>query len=239
MEDLAASFRFPSPRHRWTEEESGPMMNAYAMLHHAGESCLPPPDARAWLVDRHEARLEATAGELPAMAQEVARRGMWPELPGLARLVEQNLATGRQLADGPVTVLHNDVYPPNIGFAHQPLESRPRAVLLDWDMVGWGLAEMDLAFMFLQPYRSHCLLDRTAALEVYWRQRAKLAGFTFDPAARKARQDYADALWALWLVPVAFRMATSPFPPGSGPRVYWESMFSILGERLEALCRDV
>jgi hypothetical protein len=239
MEDLADNFRFPPPRHLWTQVEIGPIVTTYATLHHVGEMVLPPPAERQWLVDRHESRVMATAGELPEMARELARRGVWPELPQLTGLLENVLVAVKQFANCPVTVLHNDVYPPNIGLARQEQLDEQPAVLLDWDMVGWGLAEMDLAFMFLQPYGSHRRLDRAAALDRYWSQRAKLAGSAIDLATRQARQAYADALWAVWLMPVAFRMVTSPFPPGTGVRQYWDSMLPILGERLAVLSHGV
>ena len=57
-----------------------------------------------------------------------------------------------------------------------PIGNSGDAVLLDWDMAGWGLAEMDLAYMFLGPYANHRRLDRQKALNYYWRQRQAVAG---------------------------------------------------------------
>ena len=109
---------------------------------------------------------------------------------------------------------------------------------MDWEMVGRGLAELDLAFMFLQPFGSHRKLDRAAALAFYWRERERIEQPMVSAGERDRRQRYADALWALWLIPVAHKMAHYPFPPASPPRIYWESMFAVLADRLAAFNYD-
>ena len=237
MADVAGLYRFPPPAHLWTQAEIRSSLRAYARLHVQGERCLPPPAGREWLVARHEERVSALAHQLPPMVVTLVERGLWRPLPRFPHLLPQTLADAARLTGEPVTLLHNDVYPPNLGL---PADlARDDALLVDWEMLGWGLAQMDLAFMFLQPFRSHRTLDRDAALNYYWAQRQKLAGKQPTAATRQAIQRYADALWALWLIPVAHRMALSPYPPGSAPRVYWDSMFGVLEERLQQLCRHV
>jgi aminoglycoside phosphotransferase (APT) family kinase protein len=141
-----------------------------------------------------------------------------------------------QFASGNATVLHNDVYPGNVGLPYDP---GGEAALVDWEMVGWGMAELDLAFMFTQPYRSARQIDRTAALDYYWDQRQRLEGRVPGAEERQARQRHADALWALSLVPRAQEVARSPFPPGSAPADYWDAMYGVLYERLADLCSDL
>ncbi len=102
-------------------------------------------------------------------------------------------------------------------------------------MVGWGLAEMDLAYMFLGPFGNHRRLNRQKALDYYWRQRQQLSGQRPPADELKALQFYADALWALWLIPVASKVARSPYPPGSPPRLYWDAMYVVLSQRLKEL----
>lgn len=233
MEDVSDSHRFPPADHRWSQQEIELILKAYARLHQEGQNALPDKQERGWLIDRHEQRLMDTAPELPHMFAALVSRHIWPESAGFERLLQRTLESARQLSGDPVTVLHNDVYPPNCGI---PVTIPGEAVLLDWDMAGWGLAELDLAFMFLQPFGSHCNLDRQAAMDFYWHQRRRLGWTPLHKEQRALRQHYADALWALWLIPVAYRMAESPFPPGSGPRVYWEAMFEVLGQRLFELC---
>ena len=235
MEDAADSHYFPRPRDPWSQVEIEQILSSYARLHASGRDALKGEEALGWLVERHEARLFETAGELPRMIEALAACGNLPHMPAFGALLERTLHDAERLSNQPITVLHNDVYPPNCGI---PIAGDGVAVLVDWDMVGSGVAEMDLAYMFLQPYRSHRRLDRPAALSHYWRCRQQLEGEIPSESEREARQRYADALWALWLVPVAFRMAESPFPAGSGPRLYWDSMFGVLGERLQLLCHE-
>jgi hypothetical protein len=235
MEDVANTHRFPRPRDSWSQVEIEQILRAYARLHASGQGRLRNEEDLSWLVERHEVRLFETAGELPRMVEALAVRGIWPEMPAFGALLERTLRDAERLSDLPTTLLHNDVYPPNCGI---PATGDGEAVLVDWDMAGSGLPEMDLAFMFLQPYGSHRRLDRRAALAYYWRCRRQIGGKIPSESELWERQRYADALWALWLVPVAFRMAESPFPAGSGPRIYWNSMFRVLGERLQALCHE-
>ncbi len=166
------------------------------------------------------------------MVETLAARNIWPEITGFGRLLERTLHEAHQLSTQPITVLHNDVYPPNCGI---PVNMSGETILLDWEMVGWGLEELDLAFMFLQPYGSHLELDRAEALSYYWRARQRLGCPVRSSAEHQIRQRYADALWTLWLIPVAYHMAMSPYPIGSSPRIYWNAMFKVLGARLQSL----
>lgn len=235
MEDVANTHHFPQPRDSWSQAEIQQILRAYARLHASGQVRLQNEEDLSWLMERHEVRLFETAGEHPRMVEALAAHGIWPRMPAFGALLERTLREAERLSGQAITVLHNDVYPPNCGISAAGDEE---AVLVDWDMVGSGLAEMDLAFMFLQPYGSHLRLDRQTALAYYWRCRKQLDGKIPSESELWERQRYADALWALWLVPVAFRMAESPFPAGSGPRVYWNSMFGVLGERLQELCNE-
>ena len=236
MADVAEQYRFPPPTHVWTEAEIRPILRTYARLHVQGERCLPPATERGWLIARHEERVRSRADELPQMVATLVERGIWRPLPRFPRLLKQSLADIGRLAGESATLLHNDVYPPNLAL---PADlARDDALLVDWEMLGWGLAQMDLAFMFLQPFRSHRNLDRGAALDYYWAQRQKLQGRQPTAVAQRTIQRHADALWALWLIPVAYRMALSPYPAGSSPRTYWDSMFGVLEERVQQLCHD-
>jgi hypothetical protein len=208
------------------------VLRTYARFHVAGRAAL--PDDRAWLLPRYEARVRTT--DVLAQADELRRWGVWGPLPRLPQLVARTLDGIRRLESHPVTLLHNDVSPANVGL---PRDLRGSGVLVDWEMLGWGLPELDLAYMFTQPFRSAEGLDRTRMLDYYWDRRQALEGTIPPPAQRRWRQRHADAVLALWLVPVAHRVAAHPFPAGSAPRRYWRSMFGVLYERLGALCRDL
>lgn len=233
MEDLGDRYRFPSEDHAWTQAEIKSILRTYARLHEYGQAALPEPSEREWMMDRHEKRLWKTAGDLPEMVEKLTARGVWPALPGFSTLLDWLIDKADKYSIYPVTVLHNDVYPPNCGLPHR---ETAEAVLLDWEMVGWGLAELDLGFMFLQPYGSHRKLDRQEALDFYWRERQRLGCSLESSKERQSKQEYADVLWALWLIPVAFRMVEDPFPADTQPKRYWDSMLAVLGERLQQYC---
>lgn len=234
LADLVGRYYFPRPQHAWTQAESVQMARAYATFHHWALRRVPAQ--QEWMLPRHETRVRAAAAELPRLVAEIVALGTWPPLPRFAALLDWLQREMARLAAAPATLLHNDVYPPNVGL---PRGAGETAVLIDWEMLGWGLPEMDLAFMFLQPYGSHRQLDRTATLAAYWQARAALGDDCPPPAVRARRQRYADALWAMWLVPVAHARAMRPFPPGSAPRIYWDHMFGVLYQRLAYLARHV
>jgi hypothetical protein len=229
MEDLAASHRFPPPVHRWTPDEAEYMVRAYAQLHVRGEHCIPPEAERGWMwrMALHEQDWEPEA--LASMVHDLVAQGIWAPVPRLEALIKHTLANLPHFAGCPATLLHNDVYPPNVAL---PFDPQGKAILFDWEMAGWGLAQLDLAFMFLQPFRSAQHLQRSEVLASYWAQRQALEGGQPPFGERQAIQNHADALWALSLIPVAHSVAAKPHPARSAPQIYWESMFGVLYERL-------
>ena len=232
MEDISADYRFPSDRHVWTEAEARCVLRAYARLHVRGERCLPPEHERGWMWRMALQAKTWSVAELLALAHDLADWGVWPALPGLERLIRRTLDDMPVFASSPATLLHNDVTPANAALPHI-LDGE--AILLDWEMAGWGMAELDLAFMFTQPFRSERDIDRDAALDFYWEQRHALDGRRPSAAERQAAQAHADALWALSLMVVAHKVAAHPYPPGSAPARYWQSMHTVVIERLRQL----
>jgi len=232
MEDLALGYRFFQPEHMWTSSQARCMLRAYARLHSRGYQVLnsqPPP---AWLFPPYRERL--LRRDIPGLARAVVQRGRWTDLPSLDRLYATTCQDLAHTKKDPVTLLHNDVYPPKLAF---PRMGEGEGVLIDWEMVGSGPAELDLAYMFLQPYRSHQALDRQEMLAYYWGQRALLGDVIPSLRECQERQWLADRVMALWLVPVAHKVALVPYPSGSAPCRYWEQMFAVLYERLVALAR--
>lgn len=237
VEDMGGSHRFPPPTHPWSEQELRPILQTYARLHVRGQPYIHNVCEEGWLFPRHEERVRATAETLPQMVETVVKAGLWSPVPGFSALLERTLKKIDQLADAPITLLHGDVYPPNIGLPHDP--ARHEVMLLDWEMVSWGLAEMDLAYMFCQPYRSHRFIHKAEALDYYWAERERLEGIRVSEVERAYRQRYADTVLVLWLIPVASRMALAPFPADSPVRHFWDSNFQVLNERLQALCDEL
>jgi hypothetical protein len=236
LEDIAPGYWFPLPTHVWEPVEADCVLRAYARLHDQGAGALPPEDERGWMWRMSLQRQEWEPGALLSLLDHLVSSGIWPSLPKAEKLITKTLAEMPHFADQPVTLLHNDVFPPN---AALPVDLADEAILLDWEMVGWGMAELDLAFMFMQPFHGALLLNRTEALDYYWRHRENLQGGHRSVEERRAVQNHADALWALSLVPVAYRVVTNPHPKGSAPQRYWESMFGVLHDRLRSLCETI
>ncbi|HNB54984.1 MAG TPA: phosphotransferase [Anaerolineales bacterium] len=227
MEDLT-TYHLPPPTRPWTQAEGECMARAYARLHTVSRIANPAnPD---WLLQRHETRLDADM--LGKMACDLIRQNVWEPIPGLEGLIARTVDAAQTFIHLPTTLLHNDVYPPNVAL---PPNLNDDAILLDWEMASSGLAEMDLGFMFLQPYRAHQCLDKARVLDAYWAARHAWEGEIPAREERDIRQFYADAVWGLWLVPVAHKMAAHPFPPGSAVATYWQSMFGVLEAHLRGL----
>jgi hypothetical protein len=230
MGDLSISHYIPPSDHLWTRAELISVLRAYARFHTAARPVLPPLEQRSWLYTYPDEPMPTA--ELEGMAAELHARGLFPPLPCLSNLAEYVSATQPSWNKLPVTLNHNDVYPSN---AALPRLGGNEVILLDWDMVGWGPAEMDLAYLFLQPYRSNRSLTQLEALRIYWTERQRIEGMRLPEDTIQATQRLADARLALALLPVAYRAALQPYPPGSKAWRYWESMFGVLGERLTTL----
>jgi len=220
--------RNPPRTHRWTPEEARCFVRAYARMHAA------PVETRhldePWLFRIRPG--DFSPANTSDMAVDLVRRGVWTPLPGLDRLIESVAEAGEACETLPASYLHGDVFPPNVSL---PADLADEAVLIDWDMAGVGLAEMDLAFMFLQPFDSAEDLDRERVLADYWRARARLGETVPSPDERRLRQRYADALWGLYLIRVAHRSVFDPSPPGSPPAQYWDAMRPVLYRWLAGL----
>jgi hypothetical protein len=233
MQDLSPDYRFPPANHPWSEEETRCLLRVYARLHTHGRALLPEARNGGWLMPPYQERL---ANErIPGMADELQRIGVWPSIPGLGRLFERTRANVARLDSHANTLLHNDVYPPNVAL---PANLDDEAILIDWAMLSWGLAELDLAYLFMQPFRSTRLINRAEAQNYYWKQRQLLGDDIHSSQERAARQRHSDAVLALALTPVAYACALRPFPVNSAPWRYWNSMHRVLGERLAELSEE-
>jgi hypothetical protein len=231
MEDITPKYLFHSPTHLWTPAEATIVLRSYAHLHVAGRSAVPAESERAWLWSYHRPTWDSQ--RLVEMDRYLADQGVWRRLPGLTCLAERTLADDGRMQPAGITITHHDVFPPNVALPR--LADSRWGAIVDWEMAGWGMAELDLAYFFLQPFRASRLLRRREAVDIYWAERGRLEGVTPPAAERAARQRYADALLALSLLPVAYRSVSQPWPPGSFPRLYWDSMLPILHQRLQEL----
>ncbi len=220
LEDLQG-YRYRNRTECWTMEEARCFIRSYARLHTCTIAVDDPH--RAWLFPITASRLSPKA--VIKQYEALVSLGIWNPLPGLESLMDRVLAAAAQIETGDEPLLHNDVFPPNIGL---PPDLSEQAVLIDWEMAGYGPGELDLAYMFLQPFGSARHLDRRALLADYWARRYQMEGRIPPSEERANRQFYADALWGLWLVPVAHRSVVRPFPSDSAPHQFWQAMRGVL-----------
>lgn len=205
MQDLSGDHVFYPETHAWTGAEAQGMMRALAQLHSTGETLgtaerpymmsrlckrWTPPQMRQifsdlagtdWLAARMERGLEDVDKVLA-------------ELPVLERMAAQE----------PLTLVHYDVYPPNVALTRDAVV--PEAVLIDWAAATADVAEIDLAFLFQQPYKSDRLLDWRTTLRYYWDERLRLTGRAYAWDERCAVFRYA-RLQALFTTMLAIHRA--------------------------------
>lgn len=234
MEDVSSRYHFPSPSYHWNLEEVFCFLRTYARFHCQAQEVLPAIGERNWLLAYHCQVPDCE--KIEEAAHYLVRQGIWDPLPNLRRLIQRTYEQLPDFSSRAATIIHNDLYPPNIGL---PQNLGDQAVLIDWDMVGWGLAEMDLAYLFMQPFGSSSQIDRQEALDYYWNQRLALEGRIPPLDERQSIQNFADSLFALAEVLAAEKVAKKPYPPGSAPRAYWNAMYGVLYQRLIELCERV
>ena len=226
MEDLAATHRSPTHPYQWRRAELESVLLAYAHLHTSKLQSLDHP----WLTSRYESQLNFEM--IPEQVANVQRAGIWGDLPGLPNLIAHARESCKKYADEEITLLHGDTTPAN---ALLPQDLTQPAVLIDWQDVGVGMPEFDLAYLDLQPFHSARLIPRTELLNIYWRFRAEIDSNIPTPEERRARQIHADVVNTLWLVGSASRVALHPYPEGTYPHMHWASQHPIVYDRLKTL----
>ena len=231
MEDLSPTHRIPTHPYQWTHEELKSVLRAYAYLH---TSVLEKMDY-TWLAPRHESALNFE--KIPEQVATVQRVGMWGDLPELSDLIDYARESCEKYANTPLSLIHGDTTPANAPLP-RVLDSQP-ATLIDWQDVGVGMPEFDLAYIDLQPFESGRGVPRTSLLELYWCYRSEMDSDVPSPEERRARQLHADLVFTLWLTASASRVALHPFPEGTYPHMHWSSQFGIVYNRLKALTEEI
>lgn len=231
MEDLSLTHRFPSHPYQWKREEIKSVMRAYAHLHTNKVANL----QHAWLAPRHESMLDFE--KIPGQVAAVQRAGIWGDLPHLQDLISHAQANCEKYEDETMSLIHGDTTPANAALPND-LEAQA-ATLIDWQDVGIGMPEFDLAYMDLQPFDSARLIPRSDLLDTYWRLRAEIDPAIPPPEERRARQLHADVVTALWLTAPAARVTMHPYPMGSYPQIHWASQYGIVYNRLQSLAEEI
>ena len=230
MEDLTPTHRTPAHPYRWTPSELHSVLRAYAELHTQSITDISVP----WLAPRIEDLIDFE--RLPALAGEVQAAGIWGDLPDLDRLIDFARSTCERFANEPLRLLHGDTTPAN---ASLPKDLNEAATLIDWQDVGLGLPEFDLAYLDLQPFESAQGMPRAELLNLYWRLRQEIDPEIPAPALRRLRQLHADVTNALWLIVPANRVARQPYMPGTYPHMHWASQFGVVYNRLRSLGEEL
>ncbi|HUG34387.1 MAG TPA: aminoglycoside phosphotransferase family protein, partial [Anaerolineales bacterium] len=198
MEDLYLTHRIPSHPYQWKREEIKSVLRAYAMLHTNRLANL----QFEWLAPRHENMLDFE--KIPEQVAIVQRAGIWGELPHLDDLIAHARESREKYKYETMSLIHGDTTPTNAALPRD-LDSQP-AILIDWQDVGMGMPEFDLAYIDLQPFDSARLFPRSDLLDTYWQLRAEVDSDIPSPQERRARQLHADVVTALWLTSPAARV---------------------------------
>ena len=220
MEDLSATHRIPTHPYQWTYEELKSVLRAYAYLHTRVVEHLDYP----WLAPRHESALEFE--KIHEQVATVQRAGVWGKLPELSELIAYARESCNKYADTQLTLLHGDTTPANTPLPHDLTSAA--ATLIDWQDVGVGMPEFDLAYIDLQPFESGRGIPRAELLDLYWCLRSEIDPQIPSPQERRLRQLHADVVFTLWLTASASRVALRPYPEGTYPHMHWSSQFGIV-----------
>jgi aminoglycoside phosphotransferase (APT) family kinase protein len=231
MEDLSPTHHIPMHPYQWTHEELKSVLRAYAYLHTSVVEYMDYP----WLAPRHESALNFE--KIPEQVAAVRSAGMWGDLPDLSDLIEYARESCEKYANTHLSLIHGDTTPANAPLP-RALDSQP-ATLIDWQDVGVGMPEFDLAYIDLQPFESGRGVPRASLLELYWCYRSEMDSDIPSPEERYARQLHADLVFTLWLTASASRVALHPFPEGTYPHMHWSSQFGIVYNRLKALTEEI
>lgn len=179
LQDLEPDFAFYPEAHKWTWHQGRAMLRTYARLHAYGQMLA--VSQMPYLMPRLHARWSPAGAR--AMFADLAKTAelsdkVRPALPWVD-VVLKLLPALQELADKePPTLIHYDAYPPNIAFARR--DDQADAVLIDWALATCDIGEIDLAFIFTQPYQSDQLLDWREALRYYCERKAELTGCGYN-----------------------------------------------------------
>jgi hypothetical protein len=231
MEDLSPTHHIPIHPYQWRRDELKSVLRAYAHLHTSVVEDLDYP----WLAPRHESALDFE--KIPEQVAAVQLAGIWGGLPGLSDLINYACESCEKYANARLTLLHGDTTPANAPLPND-LDSQP-VTLIDWQDVGVGMPEFDLAYIDLQPFESGHLIPRSELLDLYWCYRSEMDADIPSPGERCARQLHADVVMTFWLTASASRVALRPYSEGTYPHMHWSSQFGIVYNRLKTLTEEI
>jgi thiamine kinase-like enzyme len=218
---------------------------ALAQIHTASES-LRIAERSYMMSPLRERWTPARAREMFADLADTARlhARIAPALPFVERALREVAELEPLASQEPVTLVHYDVYPPNVAFTRNA--EKPEAVIIDWAAATADIAEIDLAFLFQQPYKSDRLLGWRESLQFYWDERERLTGKPYDWARRRSIFRYARiqalmttmiAIHRAWERTTREDMRIAPDSPDPYMRFYDAALTDVL-DTLQELAED-
>jgi|GEM_PF-2539438 len=179
LQDLADAYAFYPETHVWSVVEASAMLRSYARLHTAAQT-LDVKNCPYLMLPLCERWTPQGARKMVSDLLQTSWAGarLKPVAPFVEILLDELPSLARVAAGEPITLVHYDAYPPNVGFSFR--DESADAVLIDWALATRDIAEIDVAALFQQPYRSNQQLDWRAMLRYYWDERARLTGEAYD-----------------------------------------------------------
>ncbi|MBT9133394.1 MAG: hypothetical protein DDT38_00115 [Firmicutes bacterium] len=190
LEDVAHRYAIPALDHQWTTVEMLAVVEVYAALHGRAPRALAGCGPLGWLKQdpRQEFEAEEAHTLLGALYENAWTRSTVEQVYLHPRLHHSLNGLPSALAHLPLTLLHNDFYPLNIGLSRSA-ESQSQALLMDYQLIGLGPGMLDILNIGLlheQPRFKH--LDKEAVLRHYLCHLGTHIGETIELA--EFRHDY-------------------------------------------------
>lgn len=176
---------------QYTDEQVYLLLDALSTIHATFWEAAELADPSLNLCSSHhllELFTPATARRLAHIPNPIPQRLLdgWPLLPtfftpDVVELLEHLYADPRPLCDAlaryPRTLIHGDYRGMNLGIIWQPA---PQTVILDWQLAGFNVATIDLAWFFAGPNVRFSSIAYDVGVEYYRQRLAEKLGTRFD-----------------------------------------------------------
>lgn len=200
LEDVARHHKIPALDHSWTTAEMLLVVEVYATLHGRAQQILAKRPPLAWLKQdpRQDFYPERAHNLLLALYDNAWTRSIVAPVMLHPQLESGLSGLTNALAHLPLTLLHNDFYPLNIGL---PRQAAGRALLMDYQLLGLGPGMLDILNIgFLHPQPRFLGLDKEAVLSHYLHCLAAITGDNTEPEEFRRVYQWATMLgWADYL----------------------------------------
>jgi hypothetical protein len=231
LTDLADTHFFPMMGDTWSEAQLRQIVIGYARLHSAASSLLSLP---SWIPSEKATR--PTAQHAAAMFDDLmSSRLARPSHNGAGQSLDAARAALLSLppidaliGDEPTSLLHGDCWIANIGL---PRVAGAPVVFVDWELVSFGPATLDIANLLLMQPDARLRAQWPRWLDLYWQERERIDGRRYpagwDPEVRRATA----LAGAIPFVGHVHRNVITPPPIDVAP-LWWGELFTMLANEL-------